>query len=66
VSEEEHWLNDCLLVAVLTHGSKGELFAFDQKYNSDRLWMNFTADRCPSLAGKPKIFIVQVQFFAFI
>jgi caspase 7 len=66
VSQENHWLSDCLLVAVLTHGGKGELFAYDHTYDSDRLWMNFTANRCPSLAGKPKIFIVQVLFFLFL
>ena len=62
VSQENHSLSDCLLVAVLTHGAKGELYAYDHTYESDKLWMNFTADKCPSLAGKPKIFIVQVCF----
>lgn len=58
--KEKHSLSDCLLVAVLTHGANGELCAYDDTYKYEKLWNNFTADRCPSLAGKPKIFIVQV------
>ncbi|CAB3368663.1 Hypothetical predicted protein [Cloeon dipterum] len=59
LSQEDHSQNDCLVVAVLTHGSKGELYARDHTYDAEKLWLNFTADRCPSLAGKPKIFFVQ-------
>ncbi|XP_059485223.1 caspase-1-like isoform X2 [Neocloeon triangulifer] len=59
LSQEDHSMNDCLLVTVLTHGAKGELYARDHTYDADKLWLNFTADRCRSLAGKPKIFIIQ-------
>lgn len=50
------------MVAVLTHGKgKGKLFAYDDFYKVDMLWSSFTADVCPSLGGRPKIFIVQVS-----
>ncbi|KAL1139365.1 hypothetical protein AAG570_006349 [Ranatra chinensis] len=51
---------DCLLVAVLTHGLKSNyLYAKDYIYSVDTLWLPFTADRCLSLAGKPKMFLIQ-------
>ena len=52
---------DCVLVAVLSHGEMGILYASDQPYKPDRLWGHFNAEKCPSLAGKPKLFFVQVS-----
>lgn len=50
------------MVTVLTHGrGKGKLYAYDDYYKVDTLWSSFTADMCKSLAGRPKIFIVQVS-----
>jgi len=45
---------------VLTHGEHGKLYGFDKKYNTEKLWENFSGKKCPSLAGKPKIFLIQV------
>lgn len=56
---EDHTDADCILVTVLSHGELGILYASDQPYKPDRLWSHFTADKCRSLAGKPKIFLVQ-------
>jgi caspase-like apoptosis-related cysteine protease len=62
VSKASHKNEDCLVVAVLTHGrGKNKLYAYDGIYKTDTLWSSFTADVCPELAGKPKIFIVQVS-----
>nr|AEF30498.1 caspase-1 [Euphydryas aurinia] len=58
-AEMDHTDNDCLLIAVLTHGEMGMLYAKDTHYKSDNLWYYFTADKCPTLAGKPKIFFIQ-------
>ncbi|CAK1582072.1 unnamed protein product [Parnassius mnemosyne] len=58
-AEMDHSDNDCLLVAVLTHGELGMLYAKDTHYKPDNLWYYFTADKCPTLAGKPKIFFIQ-------
>ena len=47
----------------MTHGgTDGMLTARDHKYNLDVLWAPFKPSKCPSLAGKPKIFIIQVVF----
>ncbi|KAJ8722830.1 hypothetical protein PYW07_004010 [Mythimna separata] len=54
-----HSNNDCLLIAVLTHGKSGILYAKDLRYNSEKLWCQFTEENCPTLAGKPKLFIIQ-------
>merc|ERR550539_269542 len=54
-----HQDSDCLLIAALSHGEGGILYASDQAYKSDRLWSQFVGDKCPSLAGKPKIFFIQ-------
>lgn len=58
--EEDHSDCDCFAMAVLTHGEEADmLWAKDAPYNSKILWENFTADKCPTLAGKPKIFFIQ-------
>ncbi|XP_028030458.1 caspase-1-like [Bombyx mandarina] len=59
ISEMDHTDNDCLLVAVLSHGELGMLYAKDTHYKPDNLWYYFTADKCPTLAGKPKLFFIQ-------
>ena len=50
---------DCIFVAVLSHGELGILYASDHAYKPDRLWSPFNAERCPTLAGKPKLFFIQ-------
>uniref|UniRef100_A0A1B6DZR3 Caspase-1 n=1 Tax=Clastoptera arizonana TaxID=38151 RepID=A0A1B6DZR3_9HEMI len=55
----DHTDCDCLLMAVLSHGEQGILYAKNVPYKNDVLWMRFTADKCPTLAGKPKLFFIQ-------
>ena len=64
LSEEDHTDADCLLVAVFTHGdSYGRLNDSDgTSYLQSKLWQPFLetdTTRVSSLAGKPKIFIIQ-------
>ncbi|GFG30347.1 hypothetical protein Cfor_10063 [Coptotermes formosanus] len=60
IAKADHKNEDCLVIAVLTHGEgKSNLYAHDCAYKTDTLWSSFTADVCPELAGKPKIFIIQ-------
>ncbi|XP_053694345.1 caspase-like [Sabethes cyaneus] len=60
VSSMDHSNSDCILVAVLTHGDEGEIiYAYDCPYQISSVWTQFTGDHCPSLIGKPKIFIIQ-------
>lgn len=46
-------------MAVLSHGELGILYARDTPYKPECLWSPFTADKCPTLAGKPKMFFIQ-------
>lgn len=51
---------DCFLMAVLSHGEQGLIFAKDGPYKpDDKLWGRFTGDKCLSLANKPKLFFIQ-------
>ena len=58
---EDHSNRDCLIVIVLSHGDNGIIYSHDGEYKVEELWKNFTSDKCPSLAGKPKLFFIQVQ-----
>ena len=60
MSTDDHSDADCLVISFLSHGDTGVLYTYDEILKSDHLWTRFTADRCPSLAGKPKIFFIQV------
>ena len=58
--EKSNEESDCILVAVLTHGEDGLLYASKGKsYPEENLWLPFLADKCRGLAGKPKIFLIQ-------
>lgn len=59
VAQMDHTNHDCLVVAVLSHGELGVLYAYDTSYKADYIWSYFTADKCPTLAGKPKLFFIQ-------
>jgi hypothetical protein len=62
VSQLDHKNEDCIVVAVLAYGKEGdELYAYDGTCKSNMPWSSFTVNVCPSLARKPKIFIVQVS-----
>ena len=55
----DHKDNDCLLIAILSHGELGFLHSKDTHYKLEAITSYFSADRCPSLAGKPKLFFIQ-------
>ncbi|XP_017108317.2 caspase-1 [Drosophila bipectinata] len=58
-ASQDHTDNDCLAVAILSHGEHGYLYAKDTQYKLDNIWHYFTANYCPTLAGKPKLFFIQ-------
>jgi len=60
-TKEDHSKRDCLFIAVFSHGDKNKIHARDGEYKPTMLWESFRADRCPTLAGKPKIFLIQVS-----
>lgn len=62
VACEDHSDADCICVVVMTHGHEhGKLAACDRGFEVSDVWSPFTADKCKSLAGKPKLFFIQVS-----
>lgn len=60
IQEQDHSRLDCLVVAILSHGVNGQIYGTDGVLLSvEELMTNFKGTRCPSLAGKPKVFILQ-------
>ncbi|XP_076640010.1 caspase-1-like isoform X2 [Colletes latitarsis] len=58
-AEDDHRDADCLIVAAMSHGESGYLFTSDDTYLVEMLWDSFTADKCTTLIGKPKLFFIQ-------
>ncbi|XP_023177318.2 caspase-1 isoform X2 [Drosophila hydei] len=58
-ASKDHSDNDCIAIAVLSHGEHGHLYAKDVQYRLDSIWQYLTANNCPTLAGKPKLFFIQ-------
>lgn len=59
LSQIDHQDKDCVVIVILTHGDLGCLYARDTHYNLNKIVRLFSANNCPSLAGKPKIFVIQ-------
>ncbi|XP_037948387.1 caspase-like [Teleopsis dalmanni] len=55
----DHTDNDCILIAIMSHGEMGYIYAKDAQYKLDSISHYFTAQNCATLAGKPKIFLIQ-------
>jgi caspase-like apoptosis-related cysteine protease len=51
----DHTDYDCILITILSHGEHGYLYSKDTHYKLENITQYFTADRCPTLAGKPKV-----------
>jgi caspase 7 len=60
VAREDHTNADCFVCVFLSHGKEGRVYAFDGTVYIDQLLVNFRADLCPTLAGKPKLIFIQV------
>ncbi len=48
------------MLAILSHGADGEVYGTDATIKLQKLIDPLKGDSCKSLAGKPKIFIIQV------
>ncbi|EHA99332.1 Caspase-6 [Heterocephalus glaber] len=59
VSASSHVDSDCFVCAILTHGEDNHIYAYDDKIEIQSLTALFRGDKCQSLVGKPKIFIIQ-------
>ncbi|XP_008836995.1 caspase-8 [Nannospalax galili] len=56
----DHSNKDCFICCILSHGDKGIVYGTDgQEASIYELTSYFTGSKCPSLAGKPKIFFIQ-------
>ena len=56
----DHSKLDCLVVAILSHGENGNVYGTDGVLISvEKITGYFRGTKCPSLSGKPKIFILQ-------
>ncbi|CAG9854769.1 unnamed protein product [Phyllotreta striolata] len=58
-SKMDHTDHESLLIAIMSHGEEGLLYAKDTHYPTNRLWRKFSPLHCPTLAGKPKLFFIQ-------
>ncbi|CDS37385.1 caspase 3 apoptosis cysteine peptidase [Echinococcus multilocularis] len=59
VRSQNHSKYDSFACVILSHGAEGIVYASDGTINVDRLIGYFRSDRCPTLAGKPKMFFIQ-------
>lgn len=60
IHRPEHLSADSCVVIVLTHGENDVLFGVDgTTVNTHQFWSCFNSKNAPSLAGKPKLFIMQ-------
>ncbi|XP_070836586.1 caspase-6-like [Chaetodon trifascialis] len=58
-AEADHSDVDCFLLVFLSHGENDHVYAYDEKISIQDITSLFKGDRCRSLVGKPKIFILQ-------
>ena len=60
VAGMDHDKYDCLMVTILTHGDYGDvLYGTSGAITIQEVIETFSSKRCPTLIGKPKIFIIQ-------
>lgn len=59
MADKDHSECDCFVCVILSHGEEGIVYGTDKAVHIKELSDFFKSDRCPSLAGKPKIFIIQ-------
>jgi hypothetical protein len=65
VARNNHEDADCFACAILSHGEEGYVYGKDKAIQIDRLVGPFKGHRCLSLAGKPKLFFIQVSILLF-
>ncbi|XP_062850818.1 caspase-6-like [Trichomycterus rosablanca] len=58
-ANEDHKDADCFVCVFLSHGENGHVYAYDKQIEIQDVTALFRGDKCPSLVGKPKIFILQ-------
>ncbi len=61
VAGEDHSDADCFVCVILSHGEEGYVYGTNGRVSIDSIIKNFKGDASPSLAGKPKLFFIQVR-----
>ncbi len=57
-AEENHSFVNMAIVAIMSHGEKGKILSTDGRpFSEDWIVKQFNNQNCPSLKGKPKMFI---------
>ncbi|XP_022658140.1 caspase-3-like isoform X2 [Varroa jacobsoni] len=59
LSTFDHTRYSSFVLCVLSHGDRGFIYGHDGKLLLKEVLEAFSPDRCPSLKGKPKLFIIQ-------
>ncbi|XP_049547069.1 uncharacterized protein LOC125958020 [Anopheles darlingi] len=59
IASENHEDTGCVLFVIMTCGEKNLLFAKDRAYPITELLDRFSNTKCPTLSGKPKVFLIQ-------
>ncbi|XP_044537144.1 caspase-3-like [Gracilinanus agilis] len=59
VSREDHSQRSSFVCVILSHGEEGVIFGTDGSVELKSLTCFFRGDKCRSLTGKPKLFIIQ-------
>ncbi|NXY15281.1 CASP6 protein, partial [Atrichornis clamosus] len=58
-SMDDHSNADCFVCVFLSHGEDDHIYAYDAKIKIETITDMFRGDKCQTLVGKPKIFIIQ-------
>uniref|UniRef100_A0A3Q3WH23 Caspase-6 n=1 Tax=Mola mola TaxID=94237 RepID=A0A3Q3WH23_MOLML len=58
-AKADHSDVDCFLLIFLSHGENDHVYAHDGKISIQDITSQFKGDKCRSLVGKPKIFVLQ-------
>ncbi|XP_049576679.1 caspase-6 isoform X2 [Syngnathus scovelli] len=58
-AEDNHSDADCFVLVFLSHGEDEHVYTYDGKISIQHITSLFKGDQCPSLVGKPKIFVWQ-------
>lgn len=58
-AQSSHSDADCFMLVFLSHGEQDHIYAYDGKISIQDITALFKGDKCQSLVGKPKIFILQ-------
>ena len=61
MARQDHSESDCFVCVVLSHGDETGIWATDVQFKLEDMMERINPINCPSLAFKPKIFILQVS-----